>query len=285
MNKTPMKNVNCYYCGDSKSNFYASENGYNLVKCNTFGLLYVNPRPSDNDILQAHKTGQHKGDELLTVTGSFQDSKVKNYKEVLAELFGTEFPIHINSWLDIGCGHGEFLLAIQEFSNTNPILKGLEPNVEKQKSGQKYSLDISDFDLSKHSAKYDVISLLNVYSHLPDPAQSIADLKSYLQPNGMILIETGDGSHFSIEDQIRPFYLPDHLSLASEMHVVNLLKRNGFEISSILKLPLDPSLSMISFAKELIKWFIPSKASRLKYLLNRKKYSQVDMYILARRKT
>ena len=49
--------------------------------------------------------------------------------------------------LDIGCGYGEFILALQNISKNNVIAKGVEPNVDKQKSARKRGLDCQLFRL------------------------------------------------------------------------------------------------------------------------------------------
>jgi SAM-dependent methyltransferase len=276
-----MRYSDCYVCKKNSTNFYIKENGWTLVKCTSCGLLYVNPRPDDSDISQSSKTGQHKGKNLLNVTGNFSQAKLENYQKVLTDIFGESLPKDINSWLDIGCGYGEFLLAIQNFEKREILLRGLEPNEEKSKLASQRNLDVSNFELDKHDCKYDVISLLNVYSHLPDPPQNILELRSLLNPCGMILLQTGDTANFSSSEQLRPFYLPDHLSFANQKIVVDILERNGFEIITIKKYP-SIQFSIGRFFKELIKVFIPDKYSNLKALINYSKFVEADMYILAK---
>ena len=161
------------------------------------------------------------------------------------------------------------------------------PNIHKQESARKKGLNVSYFDLESHEEKYDFISLLNVYSHLPDPPAFLAVLKRHLNPEGEILIETGDTANFSANDHYRPFYLPDHISFASEDIVVGMLKRLGFDVLSVNNYPYPhmPNLDLISIAKEVVKVFLPSYKSRIQYYPKRKLYSQTDMYIRARLKS
>jgi len=80
--------VDCYNCKSNKNTLDASENGFNLVKCNGCGLLFVNPRPSDNMIAEAHKLGVHQGIEKLGMTGTFDNTKISNYLKILEDIFG-----------------------------------------------------------------------------------------------------------------------------------------------------------------------------------------------------
>jgi len=154
-------------------------------------------------------------------------------------------------------------------------------------------LNVGYFDIESHEDKYDVISLLNVYSHLPDPPELLKSLKKNLNPNGEVLIETGDTADFSEKDHYRPFYLPDHVSFASEKIVTGILQRLGFEIISVTKYPYPNSpqsfISPLCIAKEIIKAVLPNYQSKLKeYLKNnyyRNCWSKTDMYIRAKLKS
>ncbi len=275
-----MKVRNCYNCGTEERTFYAEENGFSLVKCNGCGLLYLQERPDDNEISQAHKQGKHTGQKELEVTGVFNSKKIAIYLAVLEDMFKGELG-NKGDWLDVGCGHGEFLAAVQQYSQGKLSLRGTEPNRYKQKSAQERGLNVGYFDLESHEHTYDCISLLNVYSHLPNPPAFLKSLKNLLNPGGEIVIQTGDTAHFSADEHYRPFDLPDHLSFASEKIVTGILKRLGFEILCVCKYPYL-SATPKTVAKEMVKAFLPQYQTRIWYYLKWKRYAQTDMFIRAR---
>jgi SAM-dependent methyltransferase len=277
-----MKITNCYFCGSEQHTFYAEENGFHLVKCDVCGLLFVEDRPNDSEISQAHKQGIHGGLNSLDVTGTFNPAKTTVYLEVLEDLFKGDLG-NKKTWLDVGCGHGEFMAAVQKYGSGEVIVKGTEPNIHKQESALKRGLNVSYFEIESHDEEYDIISMQNVYSHLPDPPTFLDSLKRILKPHGELILETGDTAGLSAKDHYRPFYLPCHLSFASEGIVVGILKRLDFEILSIRKYPLI-RFDLSRIVKELVKTILPFYQSRLHYLLNRKMYSQTDMFIRARLK-
>ena len=47
-----LQKTNCLNCDANDFQLFDTENGFNLVKCNKCELLYVNPRPSDNEITE-----------------------------------------------------------------------------------------------------------------------------------------------------------------------------------------------------------------------------------------
>lgn len=273
-----MQYVRCYNCSSSETIPYATENGYNLVKCRGCGLLYLNPRPTEEEIVEGALQGLHKGDVTLDHTGKFDPIKLSFYKRILMDLYPHGSPG--KSWLDIGCGHGELLTSVNHVYKGTVSIKGSEPNLYKQRAARSRGLDVTYFDIFSHSKTYDVISLLNVYSHLPDPQVFLLRCKEMLASNGDLIIQTGDSAHFSAEEHFRPLFLPDHLSFASENIVTNILDRIGLEVVTVKHYPLVYP-HIISIGKEVLKLVWPKQKSRLKYLLSRK--YKVDMFIKARK--
>lgn len=271
--------VNCYNCGSNKKSFYAEENGFTLVKCGGCGLLYVTPRPDAQDIRSAHLYGMHEGEVTLNTTGKYSSSRSKAYHSILSDLFNGELKEKERTWLDIGCGQGEFLMALERFSDGKVVTKGIEPNIYKRKSAQKKGLDVIYSDIAECQETYDVISLLNVYSHLPNPPEFINTCSRLLNQGGEMLIQTGDVAHLLPEEMYRPMLLPDHLSFTSQEILSNILKKCGFDIIAIMKYPVVP-LRPMRVIREVVKWIHPQKKSMIKCLLN-SRYN-TDMYIRAR---
>ena len=280
-----MVTVTCYNCGSNKYRFYASENGCNLVKCSQCGLLYVNPRPNDHEIIEGAKYGVHKGEHTLESTGRFMKAKIGIYLKVLKDIYDGELNGAKRTWLDVGCGHGELLIALQKFSDGCVLAKGLEPNRYKIEAATRRGLDVRYFDLANHGVRYDCLSILNVYSHLTNPLEFLSLLKTCLKPGGELLVETGDTANISAEEHARPFLLPDHLSFGSEKIISGVLNRAGFEVVSISKYPaLKLRFMKVRIVKELIKVGLPGKKSQVPAIYSqfRLRKRKTDMWIRAR---
>jgi SAM-dependent methyltransferase len=268
--------VNCYNCKSASGKAYAEENGYALIKCNECGLLYVNPRPGKEQMSKATMTGLHKGDKTINVTEVFKPEKVTHYLSVLSDLFVHEERNAKKTWMDIGCGNGEFLIALGSFFSQTKA-RGIEPNVRKQEVAIGKGLDVGFYDLETTNELYDCISILNVYSHLPDPVVAFTNWHALLKPCGELLIETGDTAHLSYEEHHKPFYLPDHLSFANEEIVTSILKRTGFEVVSVKKYRYHWGL--LSTIKDNLLYL----AGKKKYRFSSFNKKPTDMWIRARR--
>ena len=273
--------VACYNCGSDDAKFFLSENGFNIDKCRKCGLLYMSARPSDDTIKNATAIGQHHGERDLDANVYYNKDVIPHYIGVLQDIFDGDMA-DITTWLDVGCGHGEFIESVRIYSNNKVKVRGSEPNVNKQASAAKRGLDISFIDLESHDQQYDCVSLLNVYSHLPDPKAFINTLRNVLKPGGEFLLQTGDVADFSPERILKPLCLPDHMSFASEKILRDMLSRLGFEVISVHKYP-NLTLTPKALLKEAAKMLLPQYKSYLKYYLNWKSHSKSRMYIRAKR--
>lgn len=221
-----MQTVGCYHCGARAHRPYAEENGFSLVKCDDCGLLYVTPRPSDDEITAEMRSGLHRGDEVLDRVGHFIDDKVAGYQAVLTDLFAG-WPPPTGRWLDVGCGHGELLVALQSRFDVTAI--GLEPCLPKAEAARARGLDVAPSrDIAPGSL--DALSSLNVFSHLPDPVESLRTWTRWLAPGGLLVLQTGDSARLPARHHHRPFDLPDHLSFASQRIVREILERVGMQV-------------------------------------------------------
>jgi len=265
----------CYNCSGSLNEFYYRENGFDLHQCKSCSLIFVINPPKQENILDSHQQGMHRGvDNNLIIEASFQLGKVKYLYYILKSMFSLD-EIENKKWLDIGSGTGEFILAIKNFTNDNIDIIGSEPNLDKQKIAIEKKINTTFIDIENTNDKYDFISMLNVYSHIYNPVDFIQKVKKLLKPNGEIFIETSDTVSFSAKQHYKPFYLPDHLSFASEKILKDIFERNGFKFISIKKTPLVKG-GFYKFIKELIKFFLPKYKSKLKEMI---KFRETDIFL------
>lgn len=278
--------VPCYNCGSTATEPYDVENGWHLVKCQGCGLLYVNPRPADTEITQANKTGEHRGESgSLDWVEVYERKKVRKYQRVLRDLFGGEWQTTCSGrWLDIGCGYGEFLEGLNRFTHHRIEAIGIEPNVQKRARALKRGLNVPEIDLDTHDQTYDYWSLLNVYSHLPDPVQVLEDWKRLLKPRGEIVLQTGDSADLPWEHHHRPYRLPDHLHFATERIVCDILQRIGFDIVKVCKYRLAkyPRPTPIQLAKATARIFRPGMKANFGVMFHPPIRPDRDMYVRAR---
>ena len=249
-----LEEINCPCCSVSGRNtLWAQENGYDAVKCGECGLIYVNPRPSQSMISEAVKTGVHKEIENgRTAIVHRVSGNVGLYRRLMSGLFADvwakERPI---SWLDIGAGYGEFVEAIASLAPEGSSVEGIEPMKPKADNSKKRGLKIREGYVSDIDEMYDYVSLVNVFSHIPDFHEFLKDLPRILKPGGEFFLETGNiGDLTDVREVPTELDLPDHLVFAGEETIEKFLVDAGFEVLRVQRRRKD---TFVNACKNVIK--------------------------------
>ncbi|WP_340318040.1 class I SAM-dependent methyltransferase [Rhizorhabdus argentea] len=237
-----MEIIDCPLCGDDRNAPWGSENGYRAVKCSACALVFVNPRPSEETLTEATRLGAHKTDGgNLKVTYRPNWRKTKRYHADIRRAFSREIdearPL---KWLDIGAGYGEFVSALGDILPRGSTVKGVEPMEHKTAAAKSMGLDVSTTRLSDINEKFDVISLMNVFSHIPDFRSFLDEVDGLLNPGGTIFLQTGNGGELADRsDYPDLLLLPDHLVFAGVDHIKRFLGEKSLVVNWIAEDPLD----------------------------------------------
>lgn len=244
--------INCPSCNASRSTFWTEENGFTAVKCSECGLVYVNPRPIAALIDDAVKTGVHSDvDHGRTAIVRRAASNVRLYQKILSSMFSDVWekstPI---SWLDIGAGYGEVIEVVASLAPRGSTIEGLEPMEPKRIAARKRGLTMREGYLTDVKSKFDFVSLINVYSHIPDFHAFLGDLRKILSTGGEFFIETGNIGDLGSHEVPSELDLPDHLVFAGERNLEEYLTNAGFKIVEIRRRRKD---GVINFVKNIAK--------------------------------
>lgn len=261
MTAARLETVPCPYCGSARHEAWATELGFTTVRCAGCGLLYCNPRPAAALIDAAVRTGAH-GPEAggLVVTARRLPGRVAAYRRLFGDLFDDLWragrPV---SWLDVGAGYGEILEAVTSLAPAGSRIRGYEPMHAKATSARARGLDVVEDYLRPGAARAQVISVVDVFSHVPDFGAFLAELRQALEPGGELYVETGNLADLERRDQF-PYELglPDHLVFAGERHLRGYLERAGFEIVRVRTQRID---GLVNLAKNAVKKLIGRPAA------------------------
>lgn len=252
-NKSKNVVINCPYCNEEKCIPWARENGFTAVKCSVCGIVYVNPRPIISLIRQAVQTGVHSDvDHGRTAITRRVGAKVTRYKKIIASMFDDVWQTAKQiSWLDVGAGYGEVVEAVALLAQSGSKIEGIEPMKPKVVHARARGLCIREAYLSEVQDKFDYVSIINVFSHIPDFRNFLKDIKSILAVKGEIFMETGNiGDLDSNHNVLNELNLPDHLVFAGEKHIIGYLSEAGFSILKIKRMRKD---GLINFFKNIVK--------------------------------
>jgi SAM-dependent methyltransferase len=222
----------CPLCRGARHSLWAEENGFRCVRCENCGLLFVNPRPRQEDIDRGVQLGVHETERALNVVGSRMQWKVRQATDVIR----SEYADWIQRgsairWLDVGAGFGEFVEAGKSVLPAGSVVEGIEPMIPKAENARARGLPVKTGLLEDVRGTYDVISLIDVFSHLPDFAGFLESLKRLLNPAGEVFLKTGNAADLpSRADFPGPLTLPDHLMFGGVSQIKRFLEESGFLI-------------------------------------------------------
>lgn len=118
----------------------------------------------------------------------------------------------LKSWLDIGCGAG---LLLRMAISRDYVAEGIELTADRRKiaSGSTgaviHDQPLEELDLDDSS--FDVVSLINVFSHLTAPSSTLREIRRILKPDGLLLVATGEIGGEVRKSHVLRWNLGDHL--------------------------------------------------------------------------
>lgn len=248
-----LDNIACPYCQSLRHQPWAKERGFHAVRCAGCALIYCNPRPPLDAIDSAVRTGAH-GDEAqgLVVVARRVGSKVARYRRVLAALYEDVWRLNQPiTWLDVGAGYGEVVEAVMALAPAGSRISGLEPMQPKAEHARHRGLEVTQDYLRPGMPQVQFVSLVDVFSHVPDFGAFLHDLRQALKPGGELFLETGNLADVRSRAEFPgELGLPDHLVFAGESHLRGYLDRAGFDIIAVRRLRID---TVLNLAKNLVK--------------------------------
>lgn len=237
----------CPCCKSMDREKWGSEAGHAVVRCASCGLLYVHPMPLAEVVEAAVRTGQQKlADGLVNVRARHLPKKVRHYRHrlqrIISDVIEAGKPVH---WVDVGCGYGELIDALQEVLPKGSLVEGIEPMTHKAAAAKARGLKVHNQYLDVAQFQADFISNIDVFSHIPDYASFLTTVVSNLKSDGQFLMETGNLADLDkLSECPSELGLPDHLVFAGKPQIKRYLENAGLGIISIAEDRFDTVTQM-----------------------------------------
>jgi predicted TPR repeat methyltransferase len=156
--------------------------------------------------------------------------------------------------VDVGAGYGETLEAIGKLAPFGSTIIGVEPMLHKAEIAKSRGLNIFNGYLQRGQFRADVISAVDIFSHIPDFRSFLQIVASNLTKGGEVFIETGNLASLNLREEFPgELGLPDHLTFAAEEHLIRFLNDVGFDV---IKVSYERVDGIQSFVKNILKKII-----------------------------
>jgi len=219
--------VNCNLCGNADEKLLFIKDGLRIVKCNSCGLMFVNPRPKKEYLQKLYSEGYYR------ISKNDSESFKKGGR-----------------LLDVGCAVG-FLLEeakAQGWDVYGAEMSFYAVNKAREKGLNVFAGDITDTGFENNF--FDVITCLGTIEHLPNPVAAIRKISRILKDDGLFVLSTPDAG--GLIGGRRFQYKPkEHLYYFTNETIKRMFEREGFKILFIagerLKKPLHFILERLGY--------------------------------------
>ncbi len=162
-----------------------------LRECLNCRLVFRSPQPSVEELGQFYRA-------IPAGYWNYDPQTVGSWAVAKRFLLSHYDPDHSIRIVDVGSFNGCFLQSLPESWQKSAI----EPSATAQQSLQANSIThlgdfIDDARVQDHAGTFDVVTMFDVFEHLPFPRTSLSAIVSLLKPGGRLLISTGDAHHWT----------------------------------------------------------------------------------------
>lgn len=265
-----MEYVNCNLCSenDTRLLFKIKENErFSLVQCKNCGLIYLNPRPTRQEInryypaqeyysySQLEEEQRQKKNVAVRLRALFREAVIYNYYGKFQDLPWMQkvknkilsFPgkykfgmapdfIKKGKILDIGCGDGLFLYSLKKLGWET---LGVEINKVAAQKACDRGLKVLNCDLLESSFNddlFDVVRIWSVLEHLHNPAQTLAEIYRILKPDGTLIVQVPNFNSLAsrlFKINWSGLDIPRHLYQFSPHTLKQIIEKNNLTVNKI----------------------------------------------------
>jgi len=250
-----LEQVNCDLCGGDEThpvytvrdNNYGTPGTFQLAACAACGLVYQNPRPTAVEIGAYYLTDAYH--PFRAIHDQKQPEPQALHRQRARRLTAQA---GVGRVLDVGCGSGLFLLAMQQLGWT---VCGVEPNstavefVRQTLQIEAYEGDIFAFP---EVETVDLITFWDVLEHTHSPTAVLRRAFQLLKPQGYLALNVPNWA--SIERRLfRERWIaidaPRHLYHFTPQTIAAMLEVSGFR-----PLIVEAKAPVLSLASNTLRW-------------------------------
>jgi len=255
------EHIPCPLCGKleervlvtGRDRLHGIEGEFTLVQCQQCELIYLNPQPTlatlsryyPEDAYGPHLTGSRKRNASRKPLGY-------RLKRLWIRAIARFRPLDQQTrLLDVGCGNGAFLYALQQARG----VRGTGVEFSSQVAADCHTqlgLDVRagtllDQKFSSHS--FDVVTMFHYFEHEIHPMRVLRETKRILKEDGLLVMElpnVGSLLFKVFKGYWFPLDVPRHVVDYSPQTLKEMLLRGGFEVIALNHIPITfvvPSLT------------------------------------------
>ena len=196
-----------------------------IVQCLECRLVYANPRPSSNAILDSYKIVE---DPIYLAEQDGRRLTFQLHARHLEKIVG---PSAGRSLLDVGCYTGVF---VEVALSRGWKARGVEPSHWAASYAQSQGLPVIEGTLETAQLpddSEDVVTLWDVIEHLPNPLEQLREVARVTKSGGWTVLHTMDIDSLAarLMGERWPWFMDMHVVYFSQRTLATMLQQVGFE--------------------------------------------------------
>ncbi|MBN2149101.1 MAG: class I SAM-dependent methyltransferase [Anaerolineales bacterium] len=203
------------------------------VRCQNCGLIYLNPRPSVDEIAQYYPAeyepfNRHENLQSLPARISYRISFSKRRRIASHGMAPGRL-------LDVGSGSGDFLL---EMRNAGWDVYGVDISPAACEATRKRGLETYNgqlFDVPFPDESFDLITMWDVLEHVHDPMGHLEHISRLLKPSGRFVVTLPNPEGLDLvvfKDLWAGLDFPRHLYVYPRKTLKAMISKAGMEVTS-----------------------------------------------------
>lgn len=185
--KIPPLRLPCEICRVASASLIFVKKGYRLVRCSECGLVYVENRPSEQQLSELYNSDSYHAE----LTDDSSPASLWHKRAAAKHLQFVRRYKQSGRVLDIGCSAGFFLRSAREHGWET---FGVDRNVRSvQYAKENCGLNVTCGTLEEvgfPAGFFDVVTLWDVVEHLESPISTLRQIGGYLKDDGILILET-----------------------------------------------------------------------------------------------
>ncbi|MGA8222140.1 MAG: class I SAM-dependent methyltransferase [Candidatus Acidiferrales bacterium] len=230
----------CPLCASLQTEAAFTDNGCTLRVCNICDLFFVDPYPPGKHQHHQVSSGSSQEIQILDCVRRHQGERLfydRHFGLIAEECQGA------SSFLDVGCGTGNLLARLE--ARPGLYRAGIELNSQAARFARKVTgrtIWEIPFEEFRSDRKFDVITLINVFSHIPSFDGLFESLRAAIRPGGKIILRTSEMARtVSRWNQVH-WGIPDDLHFLGLGTLEYLCVKYGFAVARHIRTPFEEEL-------------------------------------------
>jgi SAM-dependent methyltransferase len=207
-------------------------------QCRECGLVYLNPRPHEEELDRIYPSNYHAFEFSEEKFGLvFHVRRRLEARRLLKWCRGLESDARI---LDVGCGDGFHLGLLREFGPQTWRLEGVDNSSRAVEFAHKRGLTVHQGrveQLDLPAEQYDLAFMIQTIEHVENPHSLLVAIRRILRPGGRLVIVTDNTG--SLDFRIFKgrhwggYHFPRHWNLFNSSTLKRAASKTGFEVETI----------------------------------------------------